>query len=139
MVRDELQKRSIEALRARDKVTRAQLSGVLGLFTEQEKAVGFDGWTEESQRALVARYVKSLKGASESMGDHPQAAAYRREIELLAPYLPQLLGEAETRAIVEPLVAECTALGQLMGRVMKDHKGKVDPQLVRSIAQELGL
>jgi uncharacterized protein YqeY len=139
MIRDELKAKSIAALKARDRQTRSLLSGILGRFTEEEKSAGFKGWTEEAERSLVASYVKALKGSMEAMAGSDLASAYQAEIDLLADYLPQLLDEAATRAIVEPLVPECKVIGQLMGRVMKEHKGKVDPGLVRRIAAEAGL
>ena len=139
MIRDEIKAKSIAALKARDRETRELLGGILGRFSEEEKRAGFEGWTEEGERKLIASYVKALKGSIEAMAGTDLAAKYQTEVDLLAPYLPQLLDEAATRAIVEPLVGECRALGQLMGRVMKEHKGKVDAGLVRSIAMELGL
>ena len=139
MIRDEIKAKSIAALKAGDKETRSLLSGVLGRFGEEEKSAGFGGWSEEGERQLVASYVKSLKGSIEAMKGSDLAAKYQAEIDLLADYLPQLLDETATRALVEPLIAECGAIGQLMGRVMKEHKGKVDPGLVRRIAAEGGL
>ncbi len=138
-VREEIKARSIAALKARDKDTRARLSGVLGRFTEVEKSGKFDGWTDEKERTVVASYVKALKGAVKDMPGTSLADSYTAEIMLLEPYLPQLLGKEETQKLVEPLIAGCRSIGQLMGMVMKEHKGKVDPSLVRTIAAELGL
>jgi len=139
MVRETIQKQSIEALRARDKKTRSLLGGVLAAFIEAEKKEGFSGFTEASERELVARYVKQLQGAVDQMGDRPIAQGYRDEIALLSPYLPQLLSAAETRELVTPLAEQARGLGQFMGLDMKEHKGKVDPKIVRAIGQELGL
>lgn len=138
-VREEIKARSITALKARDKETRLRLSGVLGRFTEVEKSGGFEGWTDERERTVVSAYVKSLKSALKDLAGSPLVDSYQAEIDLLAPYMPQLMGAEETRALVEPLVANCRSIGQLMGMVMKEHKGKVDAGLVRSIAVELGL
>lgn len=139
MIREEIKAKSIAALRAGDKSTRSLLSGILGRFSEVEKSAGFSGWTEDGERKVVAAYVKSLKGSIDMMAGSDLAAAYQSEVDLRAPYLPQVLDEAATRALVEGLVPECGGLGQLMGRVMKDHKGKVDGGLVRRLAMEAGL
>ncbi len=139
MIQDELRSRSKEALKAGDKETRLSLSSILGRFGEAEKTARFDGWTEESERALIASHVKGLKQAVEQMKTGPVVEGYRREIALLGPYLPQLLDEAATRALVEPIAANARALGQFIGMVMKQHKGEVDPVLVRKIGGELGL
>ena len=139
MIREEIKKRSIQALKAKDRETRQLLSGVLARFTEVEKSGGFSGWTEALERETVARYVKPLIASAKEMGDTPLAAQYRKEIDLLEPYLPKLLDEAATRAILEPLVGQVKGIGPVMGRVMKQYKGQVDPGLVRRLAQEMGL
>lgn len=139
MIRDELKAKSIAALKARDRDTRELLSGILGRFSEVEKSAGFEAWTEDSERSLIASYTKALKGSIEAMAGTELAARYQQEVDLLSEYLPKMLDEAATRAIVEPLLPDCRALGQLMGQVMKAHKGKVDPQLVRRIGTEAGL
>jgi len=139
MIRDELKRRSTEALKAGDKETRLALSSILGKFGEEEKSARFRGWSEQTEREVIARHVKGLKQGVEQMKSGPIVDGYRREIALLEPYLPQLLDEAATRALVEPIAAEARALGQFMGMVMKEHKGKVDPVLVRKIGGELGL
>ena len=139
MVREELKAMSIKALKARDKETRARLSGVLAEFTSAEKDGKFKGWTEEAERTLVAKYVKRLKGSLSELEGTDLGASYAAEIALLEPFTPQLLDEAATRALVEPLVGQVKGIGPLMGRIMKTHRGKVDPALVRRIAEELGI
>jgi uncharacterized protein len=139
MIQDEIRQRSKEALKAGEKDTRLALSSILGRFGETEKSGRFEGWTEEAERGLIATHVKGLKQAVEQMKTGAVVERYRMEIALLEPYLPQLLDEAATRALVEPIAANARALGQFMGLVMKEHKGKVDPVLVRRIGGELGL
>jgi uncharacterized protein YqeY len=139
MVRDELKAMSIAALKARDKETRTLLSGMLAKFLEVEKSGKFEGWTEEAQRDLIARHLKQLIGSAKMLAGTELAAQYQKEIDLLAPFGPQLLDEAATRAILEPLVGKVSGVGPVMGRVMSQYKGKVDPGLVRRLAQEMGL
>lgn len=139
MVRDELKRLSIEALKRKDTETRTRLSGVLSKYLEEEKSGNHSGWTDESERMVVGRYVKVLEGSLDELGNSPLAAAYRSEIELLRPFLPQLLDEAATRALVVALVPTVKGMGQLMGLIMKDHKGKVDAAIVKKIATELGV
>ena len=139
MILEQLRKMSTDALKAGDKATRQRLSGVLAKFIEEEKTGQFQGWTEDKERDVVARYVKFLEGAIAEMGDRPLAADYRAEVALLKQFLPQMLDEAGTRALIEPLLGQCKGIGQLMGLVMKEHKGKVDAALVKRIAGEMGL
>ena len=139
MIREQLKAKSIEALKAGDKETRALLTGVLARFLEEEKGSKFNGFTEESERSLVSAYVKTLKSALDQLAGTDLADSYLAEIALLEPYMPQLLDEAATRELVTPLVEGARNLGMFIGSVMKTHKGKVDPALVRRIGQELGL
>ena len=139
MVRDQLKTMSTDALRARDKETRSYLSGVLAKFIEAEKEAGFSGWTEASEREIVAKYVKVLSSSLAELAGTPLAAAYAAELALLEPFLPRLLDAAATRALLEPLVGKVSGIGPVMGQIMKTHKGLVDPALVRQIAQEMGL
>lgn len=139
MIRDELKQKSKEALKARDKETRSLLTSVLGKFIEEEKSVGFEEWTDALQQQIIARHVKGLRQGVEQMKTGPIVEGYLKEIALLEPYLPQMLDEAATRALVEPLAADARNIGMFMGSVMKQHKGKVDAALVRRIGVDLGL
>lgn len=138
-IKDEIKARSITALKARDKETRAALSGVLAVFLETEKSGKFEAWTDAAQQAIVASYVKKLKAALTELRPGDVYDSYVFEIGLLDEYLPTMLSRGETLAIVEPLATNAKSLGHLMGMVMKDYKGKVDGKLVREIAQGLGL
>lgn len=139
MIRDEIKRLSIEALRNRDSDRRAMLTGILSRFTEEEKSEGFSGWTEDLERDVVERYVKSLEKAILQIGGGPIAERYQVEVDLLRPYLPSRLGEEQTRSLVEPLAAQSRSIGQFMGLVMRQYKGQVDPEVVRRIGTELGL
>lgn len=139
MVREQLKAMSIAALRARDKETRARLSGVLAEFLSLEKSGKFDGWTEAKEREVVGKYAKRLNSSLKDLAGTDLGASYAAEVALLEPFGPQLMDAAATRALLEPLVGQVQGVGPLMGRVMKTHKGKVDPGLVRQIAKELGI
>ena len=61
------------------------------------------------------------------------------ELVVLEGFLPRLLGEDETSAIVAAAIEVAGAtsaadVGKVMGAVMKQHKGKVDGKLARAIA-----
>ena len=139
MIREDIKARSIAALKARDSATRSRLGGILARFLEVEKSAGFDGWTESKEQEIVAKYVKQLSASLEAMKGSKVAEAYAAEIGLLDQYLPKMLDEGATRELVAPLAEQARGLGQFMGLVMKEHKGKVDPRLVRAIGMDLGL
>ena len=139
MIRENLKRRSREALKAGDRETRTLLSSILGKFTETEKGARFGGWTEALEQEVVARHVKGLRQGIEQMREGAVVDGYRKEVSLLEPYLPRLLDEAATRELVAPIAENARNIGQFMGMVMKQHRGQVDPQLVRRIGEELGL
>ena len=139
MIREQLKAQSIAALKSGDKETRALLNGILARFLEEEKSGGFEGFTEQSERTLVSSYVKMVKSGLAQLEEGELADKYRAEIALLEPFMPQLMDEAATRALVTPLAEGARNLGMFMGSVMKQHKGKVDPAMVRKIGAELGL
>ncbi len=140
MILDDLKLQSITALKARDRETRELLGGVIAKFLEVEKSGNFTEWTEQAQRDLVASYVKQLSSSLDALKGTDLAAKYQTEIDLLSPYMPQLMDEAATRELVTPFAERANGrLGPFIGMVMKGHKGKVDPGLVRTIGAELGL
>ncbi len=95
---------------------------------------------------VIATYVKQLRKSIpefEKGGEAGRAAIARiqAEIAYLEPFLPRLLDEAATRAIVARVVAEMgkppvQKLGMVMGRIMKENAGQVDPALVRRLVEE---
>lgn len=140
MIKDELKQKSIAALKARDKETRALLGGIIARFMEIEKSGDFTEWTDASQREVVAKYVKSLRSSMDSLPPGELVDKYAAEVAILEPYLPQTLDEAATRDLVAPFAEKANGrLGPFMGMVMKGHKGQVDAGLVRRIGLELGL
>lgn len=114
---------------------------------EAMNAPDFKGPADDAfYQRVIGAYVKSLeKGIGElaAAGDRGRALCdkYAAEITYLRQYLPQLLGEEETRAIVAAAIAKLGAqgakqAGAVVGAVMKEHKGQVDPAAVRRIAEQ---
>ena len=63
------------------------------------------------------------------------------EVDYLSPFLPTLLDEAATGALVEKTIADVGAtslkqMGQVMGAIMKAHKGQVDAGLVKTLISQ---
>lgn len=139
MLKDTFRELSNQALRNKDADGRRIMNNIMSKFLEVEKSGTFTGWTPSLEQDTIRSYIKSLQKAIEQLGNTPVAESYQREIAVLGEFLPKLMDEAETRALLEPLVAQSKNIGQLMGLVMKGYKDKVDPALVRKLAMELGL
>jgi len=144
---EEIEARYREALKNRDtartsalRMVRARLKQYA--IDQRQRAALSDAQARE----VVAGYVKQLqKSIPEFEKAGPagaeRVAALRAEIAILDPFLPQLLDERATRDIVAAAVAELSdpppqRAGQVIGHVMKGHKGEVDPALVRRLVEE---
>jgi hypothetical protein len=114
---------------------------------EAANAKGFSGEVDDALHLkVIGSYVKSLqKGIEELQGGGDRGAElrdkYQAEIAYLEQFLPKLLDEAATRAIVEATIAELgisdsKQSGRVMGAVMKAHKGELDPGLTRKLVDE---
>lgn len=135
-----------KAMRAKDAALVACIRQLRSKMQETVNAPGFSGAVDDAlYQKVIASYVKSLeKGISEleAAGERGQALRdkYRAEIRYLQPYLPSLKSEDETRAIVAATVARLSAsgskqVGAVVGAIMKEHKGSVDPALVRRLVE----
>ena len=96
---------------------------------------------------IIGAYVKSLRKGIDELkpaGERGQTLRdkYQAEISYLEQYLPQLMDEAATKALVKKTVADLGVsepkdTGRVMGAIMKDHKAEVDAQLVRKLVSEM--
>ncbi|HAN30027.1 MAG TPA: hypothetical protein DCQ06_00380 [Myxococcales bacterium] len=136
-----------KAMQARDKVAMSAIKMARSKLTEARTAKGAKELDDARARAVIASYVKSLRGAIEEFQSHgvseddDSITGLQAEIAVLDPWLPQLLGAEQTAAIVDAVIAEHglagpKMMGRGMGLVMKDHKGSVDAGLVKRLMQE---
>lgn len=101
--------------------------------------------SEDEEIAFLATEAKRRREsitAYEDAGREDLAATERAELEVISHYLPEPLTEGEVRAIVEQVIADTGAtskkqMGQVMGRVMPQVKGRFDGAAVKPIV--LGL
>jgi uncharacterized protein YqeY len=97
---------------------------------------------EAGVMAVVRRGVKSRKDSAEQYraGERLDLAEKEEaEIAVLEGYLPQMLDEAATAAIVEQAIADTGAtekcdIGKVMKAVMASHRDVIDGKLVNRLA-----
>jgi uncharacterized protein YqeY len=132
------------AMRARNQELTACIRQLRSKVQEAQNAPGFAGPSDDAfYQKVITSYAKSLeKGISEleQAGERgkPLRDKYRAEIDYLGQYLPKLLGEDQTRALVTEAVAKLGGarnVGAVVGAIMKEHKGDVDPALVRKLVE----
>jgi hypothetical protein len=131
------------AMLAKDTVKRDTLRMVLTLT--KNSAIELGRPLEDADvLACLQRSVKTRRDSIEQYekaGRDELAAIERSEIAVLEGYLPKLLSEDETRALVAAKIAELgltqkRELGQLMKAVLAEHQGTVDGKLVSRLAGE---
>ncbi len=92
--------------------------------------------------------LKAVKQRQQSIVEFDKAARAdlsakeRAEQLVIQGYLPKQLSEAETRAVIQGMLAELKIaskkdIGQLMKPLMAKYKGQIDGKLVQKIAGEL--
>jgi len=106
--------------------------------------------TDDLVTDTLRAYVKQLQGSIDELvaggadASEDNIVQMRGEIAYLDRYLPKLLDDAATAALVDAVLAangitDPKMAGKATGLVMKDHKGKVDPGVVaRIVRQKLG-
>ena len=135
------------AMKAGDKVALMAIRMVKSKLTERKTAKAGVEITDELVVDVVRSYVKMMQGSIEELvaggasPDEPNIAQMKLEMALLDKYLPQLLDETATAALVDAVLAaqgtvDAKQAGRITGAVMKDHKGKVDPGLVAKIVRQ---
>lgn len=93
---------------------------------------------------LVQSQIKSRRDSIRlyEEGNRPELAEKeKQEVEILTQYLPEQLGEAEVRAVIQKAIAETGAqsaqdMGKVMAKIMPELKGKADGTMISQIVKE---
>lgn len=134
-----------DAMKAKDT---ARLDVVRMIRSQVNKAVTTQGkeLTDELYQETIASYVKQMRRALteyEEAGEKgaEMAAKLRFEVDFLEPFLPQMMGEAKVLSLVKAAIEQAgikdaKQAGRVVGLVMKEHKGKVEPAVVKKLAEQ---
>lgn len=136
-----------EAMLKKDVLRLTVLRGVSSAFTNEiiAKDIKGDELGDEEALAVIRRLVKQRKDSIEQFtkGGRPELAkAEEAEMKILEAFLPQMMSEDEVRKVVEAKIASAgnvdkTKIGQFIGSVMKELKGKADGAVVKKVVEEL--
>ena len=126
------------ALKAGDKVPLGTLRMLAAAITNREKELRQELTDDEVRQVAgkeVKKHTESIE-AFEAAGRTELAAKERAERDVLVPFAPAQLDEAEVDALVEEAMVSTGAtspkeMGKVMGAVMAKAKGKVDGALVQ--------
>lgn len=140
MIIDELQKANIEALKNKDKVSRAVLSVVINKYKMEAIELKSNG-NEISDKDMVRIISKVLKELEEEKSGYEKVNRVEdvnnvnTQIEVISKYLPKMLSESEIRAEIDKLSDK--SMPSIMKHFKASFEGKVDMGLVNKIARSL--
>jgi uncharacterized protein YqeY len=137
-----------DAMKKRDGPRRDVIRQVQTEVATARSQPDFEGQVDDAfYQKVIASYVKKMdKSRSEyaELGERGEAMANKLayEVDYLSRWLPEKLGEDETRALVkEAIVAlgvagDEKAAGRVTGHLMKSHGKDLDGGLVNSVVRE---
>jgi hypothetical protein len=127
------------ALRAGDKIRLGALRMLSAAITNREKELLHELDDDEVRGVAaveVKRRTESIQ-AFDAAGRTELADKERAEREVLQPFAPEQLSEAEVDALIDRAISSTKAssmsdMGKVMGAVMATAKGKVDGSVVQA-------
>lgn len=137
-----------DAMRAKDAPRRDVIRQVQTEVATARSQPGFARAVDDAfYQEVIASYVKKMDKSREeyaALGERGAAMAEKLafEVEYLTRWLPEKLGEAETRALVTEAIAELgvagdeKAAGRVIGHLMKSHGKDLDGGLVNRLVRE---
>jgi hypothetical protein len=132
------------AMRARDQ----KRLTALRLITAAIKQIEVDKRIEMDDQAVLAVLDKMVKQRRESLGQFESAgrddlaAQEKFELELIAVYLPEALGDDEVAVLIKQAIADTGAssirdMGTVMNALRGEVQGRADMKAVSSTVKEL--
>lgn len=143
-IADQVTEQMKQAMKARDERRLVALRSMRTAFLNEMKKDNSTSVSDAVCEGLLRKLEKQRKESIEAFsnaGREELAAAERAELAVIQEFLPKLADEAKTREWVEAAVAASGAtsakdVGKVMGALMKAHKGEIDGDLARRLAQE---
>jgi uncharacterized protein len=131
------------AMRTGDKVRLGALRMLSAAITNREKEVLHD-LDDDEVREVAAKEVKRRAESIEafdSAGRTELADKERAEREVLRPFAPEQLSDAEVDALIDGAISSTGAtsmadMGKVMGAVMATAKGRADGSVVQAKVRE---
>ena len=136
-----------EAMIKKDSLRLIVLRNILSTFNNEmiSKKITTEELSDEDAIALVRRLVKQRKDSIDQFTKGNRMDLVKNEeaeVNILETFLPQLMSREEVEKVVKAKIAgageiDKTKLGQFMGGIMKDLKGKADGAMVKEIIESL--
>ena len=142
-IKDEIK----DAMIKKDSLRLTTLRGLQAAFTNEiiAKKIKGDEIPDEEALAVIRRLVKQRKDSILQFtkgGRMDLAKNEKNEMEILEKFLPQMMSEEEITKIVLAKKAgvgeiDKSKLGQFIGIIMKELKGRADGVLVKEVVEKI--
>ena len=143
-LRDQLNDDVKNAMRTKDVETRDTLRLLLAAIKQEE----IDNQTTLDDAGVQAVLNKQAKQRRESIEEYTRANRLdlaeeeEQQLEIIERYLPQMMSREEVEAVAKAVIAEtgvtdAKGMGQVMGKLMPQVKGKADGRLVNEVVRDL--
>jgi uncharacterized protein YqeY len=136
-----------EAMMAKDSLRTTVLRSVLASFQSDliTKKSNAPEVTDDEALVILKKLVKQRKDSIDQFtkGGRPELAEdEKKELAILEAYLPATMPKDEIRKIAEQVkaklgVTDKSKMGQLMGAIIKETKGRADGADVKEIVESL--
>ena len=147
-LKEQIQSKFIEAMKAKDDVSKSALSGLKAKITEAEKANGNISLGDTEIVKVVSSAIKQRKqsvDAFEQAGRTDLVDKEKGEILVLEAFLPKQMTEEEIEKAVREIIlgmpdvsTNPNALqGKTMGTFNKTYPGQADPKIVMEIIKKV--
>ncbi len=135
------------AMKEKNEVKLTVVRGLISACTNELVALGRtpqSALTDEEVLKVISRAVKQRKDSIDQFtrGGRPELAeSEAKELAILETYLPAQMSREEVVTFVQNKLAsepvEKAKIGMFVGSVMKELKGKVSGDVVKSVVEEL--
>ncbi|KRM75530.1 GatB Yqey domain-containing protein [Limosilactobacillus coleohominis DSM 14060] len=141
---DNLKKDMITAMKAKDKDTLSVVRMLKASVQNEQINLGHD-LTLDEENALMAKEYKQRKDSMaefEKGGRQDLVDATKKEMAVVAKYMPKQMSADEVEKVVEETIAEVNAtsmkdFGKVMGAIMPKVKGKADGKVVNETVKKV--
>jgi len=131
-------------MRAKDTIRLNALRGMKAAFMSEAIMLKKDALSDDDALTVIKRLVKQRRDSIDQFrkgGREELAAAEEAELKVLEAFQPAQMSEADVRKVAEAVKAKMGAdkskMGQLIGAVIKETKGRADGAVVKKIVEEL--
>ena len=135
-----------EAMKAKNTVALESLRAIKSeILLAQTKSGASEDLTDDEELKLLQRLVKQRKDSAAlytEQGREDLAAPELAQVEIIAQFLPEQLGEDEIKKIVAELIEKVGAtsmkdMGKVMGMASKQLAGKADGKAISIAVKQL--